>query len=124
MKVKKLTLQHNAYPSGLRNIASPPKELYYIGADPSEWLNRPRVAIVGSRNVTPYGRQATEHLSGELAKHGVVIVSGLALGVDAIAHTACLDAGGTTVAVLTATFAGLAGLTSLPASAHPGHGRP
>lgn len=100
MKVKKLTLQDNAYPSPLLTIAAPPKELYYIGADPTEWLNRPRVAIVGSRSITPYGKQVTERLSRELAERGIVIISGLALGVDAVAHTACLDAGGTTVAVL------------------------
>jgi len=100
MKVKKLTLQDNAYPSPLRTIPAPPQELFYLGADPSEWLDRPRVAVVGSRSVTPYGRQVTEQLSRELAERGIVIVSGLALGVDGIAHTARLDTGGTTVAVL------------------------
>jgi DNA processing protein len=84
----------------LRTIAGPLEELFYIGADPSEWLDRPRVAIVSSRNVSPYGRQITEQLSRELAERGIVIISGLALGVDGIAHTACLDAGGTTVPVL------------------------
>jgi len=100
MEVKKLTLHDNAYPLDLANIAKPPEVLYYEGADPSEWLNRPRVAVVGSRSVTPYGKQVTEKLSRELAEQGVVIISGLALGVDGIAHAACLDAGGTTVAVL------------------------
>ncbi|HSX30696.1 MAG TPA: DNA-processing protein DprA [Candidatus Saccharimonadales bacterium] len=100
MKVQKLTLRQDAYPSQLKQLSSPPKELYYLGADPSEWLSRPRVAMVGSRSVTPYGRQVTERFARELAEHGVVIISGLALGVDAIAHTACLDAGGTAVAVL------------------------
>ncbi len=100
MNVKKLTIQDNAYPSPLRDIAGPPKELFYIGADPSEWLERPRVAIVGSRGVSPYGKQVTRRLSAELAERGTVIVSGLALGVDGIAHEACLDAHGTTVAVL------------------------
>ncbi|HSX16178.1 MAG TPA: DNA-processing protein DprA [Candidatus Saccharimonadales bacterium] len=100
MEVKKLTLQDDAYPLPLRDIPSPPKEIFYLGADPSEWLGRPRVAVVGSRSVTPYGKLATTRLSGELAQHGVVIISGLALGVDGIAHAACLDAGGLTVAVL------------------------
>lgn len=63
-------------------------------------LNRPRVAIVGSRKVTPYGRAVTARLAGELAGQGVIIVSGLAYGVDAIAHQAALDAGGLTMAVL------------------------
>ncbi len=100
MKVKKLTPHDIAYPSVLRDIAGPPQELFYIGADPAEWLSRPRVAIVGSRHVSPYGQQVTAQFAADLAKQGVVIISGLALGVDGIAHQACLDAGGTTVAVL------------------------
>src|SRR6478735_11570487 len=100
MEVKKLTLHDNAYPLALRDIAGPPKELYYLGANPSNWLGRPRVAIVGSRGISPYGKQVTERLSRELAQRGIVIISGLALGVDGIAHAACLEAQGTTVAVL------------------------
>ena len=100
MKVKNLTIKDNAYPSRLRDIPSPPKELFYLGADPATWLDRPKVAIVGSRGVTPYGQQVTAQLATELAERGIVIVSGLALGVDGIAHQACLRAGGTTVAVL------------------------
>jgi len=100
MKVKNLTIHDTAYPSLLRNIASPPKELFYLGAEPAEWLSRPKVAVVGSRSVTPYGQQVTAQLVTELAEHGVVIISGLALGIDGIAHQACLRAGGLTVAVL------------------------
>jgi len=100
MEVKKLALHDNAYPLSLATIADPPKELYYLGAEPSSWLSRPRVAVVGSRGVTPYGKQVTENLSRELVEQGVVIISGLALGVDGLAHTTCLDAGGLTVAVL------------------------
>jgi DNA processing protein len=100
MYVKKLTVQDNAYPSLLRDIAGPPQELFYKGADPGDWLTRPRVAIVGSRAISTYGKQVTAQLAKELAERGVVIISGLALGVDGIAHQACLEAGGTTVAVL------------------------
>lgn len=100
MNVKNLTIDNSAYPSKLRDIPSPPKELFYLGAEPGEWLARPKVAIVGSRGVTSYGQQVTAQLTRELVEHGVVIVSGLALGVDGIAHQACLEAGGTTVAVL------------------------
>jgi len=100
MDVKRLTIQDNAYPYLLRDIPTPPQELFYRGANPAEWLDKPRVAIVGSRAVSAYGRQVTAQLATELAERGVVIISGLALGVDGIAHQACLDAGGTTVAVL------------------------
>jgi DNA processing protein len=100
MKVKNLTINDSAYPSKLRDIPSPPKELFYIGAEPASWLDRPKVAIVGSRGVSAYGQQVTAQLATELTERGVVIVSGLALGVDGIAHQACLKAGGTTVAVL------------------------
>ncbi|MFZ1249739.1 MAG: DNA-processing protein DprA [Candidatus Saccharimonadales bacterium] len=100
MKVKKLTLQDSAYPSALRDIPSPPKELYYLGMGPSEWLKHPRVAIVGSRGITPYGRAVTEQFAGQLAERGIAIVSGLALGVDAVAHAAALKAGGQHIAVL------------------------
>lgn len=93
MKVKKITLDDSAYPSVLRTIPSPPKELYYLGLPPEEWLLRPRVAIVGSRGVTPYGRTVTEQLAKQLAERGVAIVSGLALGVDAIAHEAATGQG-------------------------------
>lgn len=100
MNVKKLTIEDNAYPSPLRDIAGPPQELFYLGASPAKWLDRPRVAIVGSRAVSAYGKQVTAKLAWELAERGVVIISGLALGVDGIAHQACVEAGGTTVAVL------------------------
>jgi len=58
------------------------------------------VAIVGTRKPTPYGREVTYRLAYELASRGVVIISGLAIGTDGIAHEAALDAGGTTIAVL------------------------
>ncbi len=88
------------YPLGLQTMHHPPDVIYYRGSQLSAIMQRPRVAIVGSRAVTPYGQQVTEHFARQLSEHGVVIVSGLALGVDGIAHQAALTAGGITLAVL------------------------
>jgi DNA processing protein len=84
----------------LRNIAQKPEILYTIGTPLQELLLKPRVAIVGSRTITPYGKHVTSTLAGKLAEHGVVIISGLALGVDACAHQAALESGGRCIAVL------------------------
>ncbi len=99
MQIKKLTLKQQGYPEPLRHITSPPKQLFCRG-NLKELLNKPRVAIVGSRSLTAYGRQVTAQLAGQLAEQGIVIISGLALGVDAIAHQAALEAGGLVIAVL------------------------
>jgi DNA processing protein len=93
-------LTHNELPERLLQMPSPPKRLFHHGTDLNELLVRPVVAIVGSRKVTPYGHQVTTKLARELAEQGVVIVSGLALGVDALAHQAALEAGGLCIAVL------------------------
>lgn len=87
-------------PECLRRIPSPPHKLYVRGSDLEMLLSRPRLAVVGSRSVTTYGRQVTAELVGRLAEQGIVIISGLALGVDAVAHRAALEAGGLTIAVL------------------------
>ena len=75
-------------------------ELHYLGIDPNELLSAPVVAVVGTRKPTPYGKQITDKFSTELSKAGVVVVSGLAFGVDITAHRAVLHAGGRTIAVL------------------------
>ena len=87
-------------PKELRRIPSPPKQLFQKGQNLADLLEFPRVAIVGSRNVSPYGRQVTTRLATDLAERGIVIVSGLALGVDCVAHTAALSVGGKCIAVL------------------------
>jgi DNA processing protein len=95
-----LKLESDDYPSGLRNIASPPEVLYWQGTNPTEWLDKPKVAIVGSRRMTAYGQAVTTELARSLSEAGVVIISGLAFGVDITAHRAALGARGTTIAVL------------------------
>jgi DNA processing protein len=79
------------------SIAKPPKRLYFIGKLPE--TRAPTVAIVGTRKPTNYGKEVTYKLAHDLAKRGVVVISGLALGVDGIASRAALDAGGITIVV-------------------------
>jgi DNA processing protein len=95
-----LTLPIPEIPGELLRLHTPPRQLFTTGADLSDLLRRPRIAIVGSRKITPYGRGVTQHLVRELVQGGVVIVSGLALGADSVAHAACVEAGGQTIAVL------------------------
>lgn len=98
MKINNITKKHKQYPAYFTEIASPPKQLFILGEPPVDYL--PAVAIVGSRKLSPYGREVTYRLAFDLAKQGVTIVSGLALGADGVAHQAALDAGGRTIAVL------------------------
>ena len=81
----------------LTEIPNPPTHLYLEGSLPSD--DHIYLTVVGSRRVSPYGRDAVTHLVGALAGYPVVIVSGLALGVDGLAHRAALDAGLPTIAV-------------------------
>lgn len=87
----------NDFLAPLNDIDHSASRLWYIGTLPKR---RPTVAIVGSRKPTAYGRAVSSQIVGELARHGVIIVSGLAVGHDGLAHRACLEAGGTTVAVI------------------------
>lgn len=83
----------------LNRLKSRVGDLTHIGADLASYENLPMVAIVGTRKPTPYGKMMTEKLALELARAGVVIVSGLALGIDSIAHSSALKARGRTIAV-------------------------
>jgi DNA processing protein len=100
MKVNNLKLNDPGYPDLLRHISGPPKELFWTGENLQNWLDLPKVAIVGSRKVSPYGKEVTNRLATELAQAGVGVISGLAFGVDAIAHEATVSVGGIAVAVL------------------------
>jgi DNA processing protein len=86
------------YPPLLRTITDPPPVLWVRGAIGA--LNRPAVAIVGSRAATPYALEVATRLAAELAGRGIAVVSGLARGVDGAAHRGCVQAGGCTIAVL------------------------
>ncbi|HET7623520.1 MAG TPA: DNA-processing protein DprA [Gemmatimonadaceae bacterium] len=86
------------YPPPLLELHDPPPSLFCLGD--LSLLLAPSVAIVGTRRATPYGERVTRDLAGAFARAGIAVVSGLARGVDAIAHRATLEAGGRTAAVL------------------------
>ncbi|PYS75605.1 MAG: DNA-protecting protein DprA [Acidobacteria bacterium] len=94
-----LVLDDGVYPALLRETYDPPVTLYMKGAW-AECLERPCIAIVGSRRCSTYGQNAALMLSRELAQRGVTIVSGMARGIDAAAHRGALEAGGRTVGVM------------------------
>lgn len=89
----------HAYPPALLDLPDPPVTLYSLG-DASLLAHTPRVAVVGTRQYTALGERSTRRLVAALADHGTVVVSGLARGIDTIAHAAALAAGLPTVAVL------------------------
>jgi DNA processing protein len=95
--IKIICLGQKDYPEQLAQIYSPPIILYIKGD--SELLGKPAVAIVGSRTPTPYGRDMTKKIAGGLAARGLLIISGLAWGIDSEAHVAALEAGGLTGAI-------------------------
>ena len=92
-----VTQSDPTYPALLLEIPDPPPFLYVNGD-----LGRCRcpLAIVGSRNATPYGRKTTKRLSRELTRQGMTVVSGMARGIDTAAHLGALEEGGATLAVL------------------------
>jgi len=93
-----LSFEDSAYPALLRQISDPPPVIYISGK--KELLLKDSVAMVGSRAATIYGRRTAHSLAANLTRFSVVVVSGLALGIDAEAHSGCLSAGGETIAVL------------------------
>ena len=96
--IKVVSVLDRDYPANLGQISDAPPVLYYKGSlIPSDDLS---IAIVGARYATVYGRQVTEKLAYELVSNGLTIVSGLARGIDSIAHRTAIDAGGRTIAVL------------------------
>lgn len=97
-KINTLSPENNEFLQIISAIANCPTKLHYMGTLPE--TRRPAVAIIGTRKPTRYGVEVTHRLAYDLAKRGIVIISGMALGVDGIAHRAALEAGGTTIAVL------------------------
>jgi DNA processing protein len=89
-----------AFPHGLAAIFDPPAGLFLRGEASAALLDEPSVAVVGARSCSPYGSQVARMLGRELAGAGLVVVSGMARGIDGEAHRGALEAGGRTVAVL------------------------
>lgn len=96
--ITKITPADATYPASLRALPQPPTTLYLAGN--VELLSKPSLAVVGSRNMTNYGKLACEQISTHLVQSGFVLVSGLASGIDAVAHRTTLDYNGYTIAVL------------------------
>jgi DNA processing protein len=97
-RIDVVTLRHAHYPDLLREIPAPPPVIFARGE--FRLSDRRAVAVVGTRRATPYGRDMARGIATDLARAGVTIVSGLALGIDGVAHQAALEAGGRTLAVL------------------------
>lgn len=98
MEIQEVVPGQRHYPAQLYALPQPAYKLYVIGN--LALLKQKSLAVVGSRAVTPYGREVTNRFVAEAVWSNIPIVSGLALGVDSIAHRAALDAGGSTIAVL------------------------
>jgi len=95
---KKITINDKNYPQLLKEIFDPPKEIYVWGnLDPKE---KYPLAVVGTRQCSDYGKIVCSSLVKELAQKGITIISGLALGIDGLAHQATLEVKGKTIAVL------------------------
>lgn len=97
-----LTELDEDYPDKLRDLLDKP--FFLFGKGDKSLLNKPSLSVVGSRKPTSYGRMVTTKIVREMAEQGVVIISGLAYGVDSIAHRTCLNANGKTIAVLGSGF--------------------
>ena len=112
MDIHLLTIVSDEYPQLLKETLSPPTLLYCKGN--LKVLKTSCFAIVGTRRITKYGREITNRFSYDLASAGFTIVSGLGDGVDTVAHRACLDAGGKTIAVLGNGFNHIYPATNVP----------
>jgi DNA processing protein len=97
-----ITLEDVDYPTSLKHVYNPPIALFAAGVLPKEELS---LAVIGTREACDYSFRVTKRLCSRLARAGVVIVSGMAIGIDKTAHTAAVEAGGRTVGVLACGFA-------------------
>lgn len=96
--IKEVTITDKNYPEAIKKLSDAPEVLYYRGVLPAK--KETCVAVVGTRRPSDYGKQVTFEITGELVDAGLIIVSGLAPGIDTFAHTACVERGKRTIAVL------------------------
>lgn len=97
-KIKFTTIQSPSYPKALREISAPPLVLFYLGNP--DLFNKTQIAVVGTRKPTAYGKEVCKKFSQFLSQNGVVLTSGLAYGIDSIAHSTALEEHGQTIAVM------------------------
>lgn len=112
MKINEFIPKNTNFARDLEHIPNPPSKLFIRGELPQKRIKT--VAIVGTRKPTNYGREVAAKIASDLAKNGVVVISGLALGIDGIAHRSAIEAGGLTLAVLAN------GLSKIYPSSHKG----
>lgn len=98
MEGKILTTNNKEFPDQLKNIPNPPKTLYCSGD--ISLMQEQSIAVVGTRRMTEYGKRVVQEMVECWVKCGLVIVSGLAMGIDAQAHRSCIEAGGKTIAII------------------------
>ena len=100
--MEKILYGMKQYPNKLMNIPNPPEQLYVKGNN--ELLNTIAIAVIGTRSPSEYGKRMCRRFTKELVQYGITIVSGMAKGIDSIAHKTCLINGGNTIAVLPTGF--------------------
>lgn len=98
MEIKEISIFDKEYPKSLKNIYDPPMKLYVMGD--YSILNDFKVAIIGCRKCSKYGEMCAKYFSSNLAMKDVIIISGLARGIDSFSHNSCINAGGKTIAVV------------------------
>lgn len=102
IKIIKIDIENKHYPHRLRTIENAPKSIYAVGN--IDILNNEGIAVIGSRNNTEYGKKWCKYFTEKLLEYDLSIISGMALGIDSIAHNTCLENKGKTIAVLPSGF--------------------
>ena len=102
VKMNRITIKDENFPKLLKKIKKPPTQLYYQGN--IELLNKKSIAIIGSRCCSEYGVKICTKFTSELTEAGLIVTSGMAKGIDTVAHSSCLQRGGKTIAVLGGGF--------------------